>query len=455
MNAGELVSIVGVIGRVADIVLVVALLLQCLLGFQIVRTLLQHLRHRRAGLAGERAMLALPLPEDDALPAVLVQIPTYNEGALVRRVLDAVTALDWPRDRLAVQVLDDSTDASAGLARAAVAEHQARGHDVVLLQRTDRGGFKAGALKAGLAGTDQPYVAIFDADYVPAPDFLRQCLRPMLVQPDLAFVQARCDFLNAAQNWVTRAQEVILDSHFAVEQPTRSWAGEFLPFNGTCGVWRRAAIEAAGGWHGDTLTEDLDLSYRAQLAGWRAVYLVSVAVPGELPGTLAIWQRQQLRWNKGFAQTARKLLPGIVIGSRLPWHDRMVALLHLGGCAFGVLLGVTVAAWIIDIGLGSISYSIVLPLAGLGLLQALVGALGLAVASRTLLRSLGVTRVTEGSWSVVKVALKTIGMHAYAGAMTARGVFDGARGHSSSFLRTPKKGAALDGKDESPARTAG
>ena len=164
----RILSILTVFGRVADVVLVLALLAQCLLGFRLVWTLLQHVRGRRVGLRDEREMLALSLPDDRALPAVLVQIPSFNEGALVRRVLDAVTALDWPSDRLSVQVLDDSTDASAALARAAVAEHRARGHEVTLLQRADRAGFKAGALKAGLACTDQPYVAIFDADYVPA-----------------------------------------------------------------------------------------------------------------------------------------------------------------------------------------------------------------------------------------------------------------------------------------------
>jgi hypothetical protein len=446
------VSILGIIGRVADIVLATALLLQCALGFRIVLTLLQHLRYRRTGMRHEAELLALPLPDEGVLPAVLVQIPTFNEGALVRRVLDAVTALDWPRDRLAVQVLDDSTDSSAALARAVVAEYRERGHDVALLQRSDRSGFKAGALKAGLAATDQPFVAMFDADYVPPRDFLRRCLGPLLAQPDLAFVQARCDFLNAAQNSVTRAQEVILDSHYAVEQPTRSWTGEFLPFNGTCGVWRRAAIEAAGGWHGDTLTEDLDLSYRAQLAGWRALYLASVGVPGELPDALGTWQRQQLRWNKGFAQTARKLLPGIVIRGDLSWRDRAVAILHLGACGFGVLLAVTVAAWAVDLVLGTISYPVILPLAGLGLLQAMVGAFGLAAVSRTLLRELGVARVTEGLLPVGRVVVRTIGMHAYAGAMTARGVLDGARGRGSAFSRTPKRGARLEDEAGGSAR---
>ena len=267
-------SILGIFGRTADIVVVSVFFLQALLGIRVVRTLVQHIRHRREGMRRERELLALPLPPDEKLPAVLVQIPTYNEGMLIWRVLDAVVALDWPRDRLAVQVLDDSSGESAEQARAAVAASQAEGHNVTLLQRTDRAGFKAGALKLGLAATDQPFVVMFDADYVPSPDFLRKCMPPLLVQDDLAFVQARCDYLNAAQNWITRAQEIILDSHYVVEQPTRFWSGEVLPFNGTCGIWRRAAIEAAGGWHGDTLTEDLDLAATARswIIGKRSIW---------------------------------------------------------------------------------------------------------------------------------------------------------------------------------------
>src|SRR5258708_9795906 len=367
---------------------------------------------------------------------------------LIRRVLNAVVARDWPRDRLAVQVLDDSTGVSAELARAAVAACQADGHNVALLQRTDRAGFKAGALKIGLAATDQPFVAMFDADYIPPSDFLRKCMRPLLSQPDLACAQARCDFLNAGQNWVTRAQEIILDSHYAVEQPTRSWTGEFLPFNGTCGIWRREAIEAAGGWHGDTLTEDLDLSYRAQLAGWRAIYLVSVAAPGELPDSLATWNRQQLRWNKGFAQTARKLLPRIVARSGLPWHDRSVAVLHLGGCTYGILMTLTDVAAVIDFLCGTITWSVVLPLAALSLFQGFATIIGMAVASRTLLGSLGVKRATEGLGPVVRVALVTSWMHAHSGSKTALGVLQGLLGSGSSFLRTPKKGAGLDPQSE-------
>nr|UXE44089.1 hypothetical protein Hi04_10k_c1074_00008 [uncultured bacterium] len=447
-------DVLGIIGRMSDIVLVAVLLLQAMLGFQVVRTLLQHLRHRREGMRRERELLAWPLPPDDELPAVLVQIPTYNEGALIRRVLDAVVAFDWPRDRLMVQVLDDSTGVSAELTRSTVAEYRAGGHNIELLQRTERTGFKAGAMKIGLTQTSQPFIAVFDADYVPPRDFLRQCLRPLLAQADLAFAQARCDYLNAGQNWLTRAQEIILDSHYAVEQPTRSWAGEFLPFNGTCGVWRRAAIAAAGGWHGDTLTEDLDLSYRAQLAGWRAVYLTSVSASGELPDKLATWERQQHRWNKGFAQTARKLLPGIVIDRRLSLRDRGIAFLHLSGCMYGVLMGITVAVWVLDTGLGTITYTIILPLAVFDVLQSVLGAIGLAVASRTLLRSIGVRREIEGFLPVVRVALRTLWMHAYSGFMTARGVLEGARGHHSLFGRTPKRGSGLDAGDTESVGTS-
>jgi len=431
-------AFLGIVGRTADIILVVFLLMQLALAFRVSQTVLLHLYHRRTGLERERIALTRPLPADDELPAVLVQIPTFNEGRLVQRVLDAVVSLDWPRERLQIQLLDDSTDASAEIARAAIAEFRLRGHDVTLIQRPHRAGFKAGALRAGLACSSQPFVAVFDADYVPSPDFLRLCLRPLLEDPQLAFVQARCDFLNARENRVTHAQQVILESHFAVEQPTRCWAGQFLPFNGTAGVWRRAAIEAAGGWHGDTLTEDLDLSYRAQMRGWRALYLVSVSVPGELPDSLASWGMQQCRWNKGFAQTTRKLLPSIW-RSHLPWRCKLDAALHLGGCAIGPLVLATAMLGSIDILLGTLSLSLVLPLAALGLLQGLAGALAMALLSSNLLRRPGVGSHTRSFMTTCRLTLYTILMHQYAAALSARSVIDGIRGRASAFVRTPKQ----------------
>ena len=428
----------AIVGRTADITLIVFILMQLALAFRVSQTVLLHLYHRSTGLERERIALARPLPAEDALPAVLVQIPTFNEGRLVRRVLDSVVSLDWPRDRLQIQLLDDSTDASAEIARATIAEFRFRGHDVTLIQRAHRAGFKAGALRAGLACSSQPFVAVFDADYVPSPDFLRRCLRPLLDDPHLAFVQARCDFLNARENRITHAQQVILESHFAVEQPARCWAGQFLPFNGTGGVWRRAAIEAAGGWHGDTLTEDLDLSYRAQMRGWRALYLVSVAVPGELPDSLASWGMQQCRWNKGFAQTTRKLLPSIW-RSRLPWRRKFDAALHLGGCTFAPLVLATLILWWIDVLLGTVSFSLILPLAALGLLQGLAGVLAMALLSSNLLRRLGIGSQTRSFTTTCRLTLYTILMHHYAAALSTRSVIDGIRGRASAFVRTPKQ----------------
>ncbi|TMJ67986.1 MAG: glycosyltransferase [Alphaproteobacteria bacterium] len=431
-------AFLGIIGRTVDVALVVFLLMQLALAFRVSQTVVLHLCYRRTGLERERLALTQPLPAEDELPAVLIQIPTFNEGHLVRRALDAAVSLDWPREQLQIQLLDDSTDASVEIARATVAEFRLRGHDVTLIQRSHRAGFKAGALSAGLACSSQPFVAVFDADYVPSADFLRLCLRPLLANPRLAFVQARCDFLNAKENRVTRAQQVILESHFAVEQPTRCWAGQILPFNGTCGVWRRAAIEAAGGWHGDTLTEDLDLSYRAQTRGWRALYLTSVAVPGELPISLASWGQQQCRWNKGYAETARKLLPSIW-GSDLSWVQKIDAALHLGGCAFGLLVVATGILCGIDALLGTLSYSLVLPLAALGLLQGVIGALAMALLSSNFLRRYGANSQIRDFMTTCRLTFYTVLMHHYAAALSAGSVLNGIRGRRSGFVRTPKR----------------
>jgi cellulose synthase/poly-beta-1,6-N-acetylglucosamine synthase-like glycosyltransferase len=436
-------NMLNTIGRSADVLLIALLLFQCLLGLRLFHTISLYLRHRRRGLAHERAMLALPLPADDALPAVLVQIPCYNEGALVRRALAAAVGLDWPRDRLHIQLLDDSTDVSRELAREIVAEFQAAGHPVVLLQRTNRAGFKAGALRAGLDCSNEPFIAMFDADYVPEPDFLRRCMPPLIHDPQLAFVQARCDFLNAFASWLTRAQQVMLESHFAVEQPARSWSGRILPFNGTCGIWRRAAIVAAGGWQADTLTEDLDLSYRAQLLGWNALYLVSVAVPGELPESLPVWRNQQFRWNKGFAQAALKLLPKIW-RQRLPRGLKVDSSLHLGGPSFAVVKLLETPLWVIDIGLGTCSYAVLLSILAFGIAQGVSGALLMAWISRSLLRPFRSFNNEPRPLQMLVSSLHTLVLHVYIGSVTARGTWQALCGYNSIFVRTPKRGAMAD-----------
>ncbi len=238
-------------------------------------------------------------------------------------------------------------------------------------------GFKAGALAEGLALSGAEFVALLDTDYLPAPDFLENCIRPFLADPKLALVQARCDYVNGGDNEITRTQQRLLDAHYAIEQPARNWAGMILPFNGTCGMWRRAALDGAGDWQGDTLAEDMDVSYRVQLMGWRTLFLVSVTVPGELPRKFRDWRRQQFRWVKGSAQVMRKLLPA-VWGSKISLARKVGSTLHLGLGAFGPLSLIVLASALIEIVFGGglsksaevlIALVVVEMVAGPGLMQ--------------------------------------------------------------------------------------
>lgn len=272
-----------------------------------------------AALAAERALLAR-LPADADLPAVLMQIPIRNEPRVIARAMRAAAALDWPRGRLAIQVLDDSSDETRAVADTAAAELRAAGARIEIVRRESRAEFKAGALQEGLARSDAPFVAIFDADYVPPPDWLRRAYAPMQGDDRIGFVQTRIAHLNRDENALTRAEALVLDLHYAFEQPARAWIGLPNRFNGTCGLWRRRAIDEAGGWSGATLAEDLDISYRAQSRGWRAAYLVSVSAPGELPASWRAWRTQQYRWTKGTAEatlkTMRALLPRLALWRR-------------------------------------------------------------------------------------------------------------------------------------------
>lgn len=271
--------------------------------------------------------------DDSELPHVLVQLPVCNEGYLALRVAAAACALDWPKDRLTIQILDDGAEEHHAELAAGLLSIVPEGVRLELLRRGDRKGFKAGNLAFGLAHCDAPYVAIFDADFVPAPDFLRRTVPALVADDGLCFVQARWGHNNRGLNWLTRVQGLLLDSHFAVEQEARFRAAMPMSFNGTAGVWNRVAIEQAGGWTGDTLTEDLDLSMRCVLQGWRSAMLPDVEVPGELPPTAAAWRAQQARWTKGHAQCARKLLP-MVWASMLPVWKKMAMTLQMCQFAF-------------------------------------------------------------------------------------------------------------------------
>jgi len=259
-------------------------------------------------------------------PTICVQLPIYNEGEIAARVIEAAAALDWPRDRLEVQVLDDSTDETGG-----IVDRVARRHGASVLRRARRDGFKAGALAAGLRETEAEFIAVFDADFVPGPDFLRRALAHF-ADSSVGCVQGRWAHLNRGQNWLTRAQAIGLDAHFRVVQFTRAATGSFCNFMGTAGVWRRSAIEDSGGWSADTLTEDLDLSYRAQLSGWRIVVDRDLAVPSEIPPTIGAYKSQQRRWACGSIQCARKHLPAIW-RARLGLAVKLDATLHL--CGYG------------------------------------------------------------------------------------------------------------------------
>lgn len=280
-----------------------------------------HWWHRR------RARETPPPAPPAVWPTVTVQLPLYNERYVARRLLEAVGALNYPTDRLEIQVLDDSTDETTEILADTAVRLQEKGVSVRHLRRPERTGFKAGALASGLAEARGEFVAIFDADFVPPPDFLRETI-PHFADPKVAVVQARWGHLNREFSLLTVAQSLGIDGHFGVEQSARCWGNLLLNFNGTAGVWRTAAIMDAGGWAHDTLTEDLDLSYRAQLHGWRILYRPDLICPAELPVLITGFKSQQRRWAKGSTQTAIKLLPA-VLRAPLPAWTKYQAFIHL------------------------------------------------------------------------------------------------------------------------------
>ncbi len=292
----------------------------------------------------------VPRPAGDLspLPHVTVQLPLYNEVYVVERLIDAVTALDYPRELLEIQVLDDSTDETREVARRVIDRHRKRGFDIAYLPRAERKGFKAGALQEGLTVARGEFLMIFDADFVPRPEVLRRIL-PYFADPSVGMVQARWEHLNRDFSLLTRIQSIFLDGHFVIEHTARHRSGRFFNFNGTAGIWRRRCLEEVGGWHSDTLTEDLDISYRAQLAGWKFVYLKDLAVPAELPVDMNGFKSQQHRWTKGSIQTGKKLLPAIV-RSDYPWKVKIEAFFHLTNnfsCLLVVLLALLIVPAIV------------------------------------------------------------------------------------------------------------
>lgn len=268
-----------------------------------------------------------PQARFDDLPRVTVQLPIFNEQYVVDRLLDSICKLDYPREKLDIQLLDDSTDETVEVARGLVERYAAMGYPVTYHHRTNREGFKAGALAEGLKSAKGEFVAIFDADFVPPEDFLMKVIHHF-TNPKVGMVQTRWTHINRNYSFLTEVEAIMLDGHFVLEHSGRARSDVFFNFNGTAGMWRRQAIEEAGGWQHDTLTEDTDLSYRAQLKGWKFVYLQDVECPAELPVEMTAFKTQQARWAKGLIQTSKKILPQ-VLKSDVPRHVKLEAWFHL------------------------------------------------------------------------------------------------------------------------------
>lgn len=285
-----------------------------------------------------------PPPKD--WPLVTVQLPIFNEKYVLKRLIRSIINFDYPKNKLNIQVLDDSTDSTSKQAERIVKFLSQKGFNIEYIRRGDRKGFKAGALEYGLKKSSEEYIAIFDADFVPNPDFLKQTL-PHLLQPGIGMVQTKWGHINREYSLLTRLQAILLDAHFLIEHLARHRSGKFFNFNGTAGIWRRQAIIDAGGWQHDTLTEDLDLSYRAQLAGWKFIFLPDVESPAELPVEINAYKNQQHRWAKGSVQTALKLMRRIW-KSNFPLSIRLEAIIHLSN-NFAYLLMIIPSLFIIPI----------------------------------------------------------------------------------------------------------
>jgi cellulose synthase/poly-beta-1,6-N-acetylglucosamine synthase-like glycosyltransferase len=366
-------------------------------------------------------------PED--FPAVTVQLPLYNERFVAERLLDAAAHLNWPAERLEIQVLDDSDDDTCQLVDERAAWWQQKGVTITVLRRSNRDGYKAGALANGLATAHGEFIAVFDADFIPQPDFLHATM-PWFRNQRVGMVQARWSFCNADYSWFTCIQSLLLGPHFSIEHRVRYQQGLFFNFNGTAGVWRRSAIESAGGWQSDTVTEDLDLSYRAQLAGWRFVYREECQVPSELPVTMAALRSQQQRWAKGSIQTARKILPRL-LKERLPLSVKIEAVAHLMANIYwllGMIVMLTLypaVTWRVGIGLHQVlRIDLPLFLATSGAIMSYFLLYSIRSGSKSLLRN------------VVLLPALTIGLAPSISLSVLKGLFRS----GGEFERTPKFG---------------
>jgi cellulose synthase/poly-beta-1,6-N-acetylglucosamine synthase-like glycosyltransferase len=366
-------------------------------------------------------------------PKVTIQLPVYNERYVVERLIDRCAQLDYPKDLFDIQVLDDSTDQSVELIQKRVCYWKERGIRIEQIRRPVREGFKAGALAYGTKMTDAEFIAIFDADFLPEHDFLKRTI-PHFRDPETGVVQTRWQHLNKNYSMLTRLQAFALDAHFTVEQTGRNKAGHFINFNGTAGVWRKSCIESSGGWSSDTLTEDLDLSYRAQLSGWKFVYLSQVGAPAELPASMAALKSQQYRWTKGAAECARKNLLQ-VWRSKLPLSTKLHASFHLMNSFLFVAVIITsiLSVPLLDMKVRIPELSVVFLLGSAFLLSLIFLSLFYWVSHRSLREEQG-GRAFDFVWQFPAFLAVSMGMSLH----NSIAVIQGYIGRPSPFVRTPK-----------------
>jgi cellulose synthase/poly-beta-1,6-N-acetylglucosamine synthase-like glycosyltransferase len=411
-----------------DIVLALCIAVMAWVAFGLIVLIVRFVRDERRLGRGDSEPVCPPITGD--IPHVLVQLPVFNEPTVVENVLRTAAALDWPRDKLTIQLLDDSTDHTSEIAATVAAELRADGTDVQHVRREDRAGFKAGALAAGLALCHAPYVAMLDVDFRPPPDWLK-CVMPRLIaDPKAGFAQSRCEFTNYDTNWLTRVQGLLLDAHFLVEQQTRARAGWLFQFNGTGGIWRRAAIEAAGGWSAYSITEDLDLAIRAKLAGWHGIFVAEPPIPGQVPDTMRNWRRQQRRWSNGFVQVAQRTLRPLL---RAPWPlaEKFSAISMMTMQAIFPAIAIAVVAAVLALLLRGMDLRPYIPELAITTILTIVVTLGMTLPPYIALKRGPISRYVQ---TIVLLPFLVI----YLGGANAPKILQTLRGRTEMFKRTPK-----------------
>ncbi|MFO1168416.1 MAG: glycosyltransferase family 2 protein [Rhodoblastus sp.] len=419
----------GLIVGLIDIALTLCVLGMVAIGASFLLLVARFLYDEIRGV-GDGSKAVPPLAEAD-LPHVVLQIPVFNEPRVVEGALRAACAIDWPKDRLHIQLLDDSTDETTERAAEIIGELRAAGHDVTHVRREDRSGFKAGACAAGLALDNSPFVAMLDVDFRPPADWLRRAIPVIVADPQAGFVQARCEFANYRKNWLTRVQGLILDAHFMIEQRTRANLGWLFQFNGTGGIWRRAAIDSVGGWQDYSLTEDLDLTIRTALAGWHGRFISEPAIPGQMPEGMRDWRRQQRRWSNGFIQVAQRTIGPLW---NAPWSlaNRISSIALVLHQVFFPLCAGAIIFIILGILARGFSVAPYVPLFVFIFVMVAAVVLGM-----TLPPYLALKRGTVGRYLATMAMLPPLFI--YLAVANAPKIIQTARGRQEHFKRTPKK----------------